>query len=440
MENKTEQRIGVIGLGYVGLTLALCIAECGFRVSGFDKSKKVIKIIKKGEMPFYEAGLKHLLKKYLGQRFIVTDNFTGKNVCDTYIIAVGSPLNKKNKPDLHDLKDVAEDLGIILKRGDSVILRSTVPIGATRNFIIPILEEKSGLKAGDDFFVSFAPERTVSGCALEELRTLPQVIGEIDKKNAGSAARIFSSMTDTIVMVDSLEEAEIVKLINNTYRDVTFGFANEVALIAQRWGMDGKKVIEAANHGYRRGGIPLPSPGVGGYCLTKDPFIFIESAKSKGYDPLLFKHARNTSDKMIDFISEHTLSFLKNYKNHKRDPKILILGVAFKGNPATSDVRWSTSISLIKNLQNASYNNIFAFDPVVRRDDILIHNIKHVVDIKKGFVDTDVILVGNNHSYFKEMEIKKMLSLTSKPVLLFDSWGLFDKELSELKDVYYKRL
>src|SRR3989344_2926917 len=376
MENKTEQRIGVIGLGYVGLTLALCLAECGFRVSGFDKSKKVIKIIKKGEMPFYEAGLKHLLKKYLGQRFIVTDNFTGKNVCDTYIIAVGSPLNKKNKPDLHDLKDVAEDLGIILKRGDSVILRSTVPIGATRNFIIPILEEKSGLKAGDDFFVSFAPERTVSGCALEDLRTLPQVIGEIDKKNAG----------------------------------------------------------------YRRGGIPLPSPGVGGYCLTKDPFIFIESAKSKGYDPLLFKHARNTSDKMIDFISEHTLSFLKNYKNHKRDPKILILGVAFKGNPATSDVRWSTSISLIKNLQNASYNNIFAFDPVVRRDDILIHNIKHVVDIKKGFVDTDVILVGNNHSYFKEMEIKKMLSLTSKPVLLFDSWGLFDKELSELKDVYYKRL
>ena len=271
------KQIGVVGLGYVGLTLALTLADLGFKIRGFDSSSAVRKSLSKGKPHFFEDGLKELLKDHFNKNFRLVKNFSGVNNCDVYFVAVGTPLDKNNKPDLKYLKNAAEKLGKVLKRDDAIILRSTVPVGTTRNFIVPILEKESGLKAGEEFFVAFAPERTIEGKALEELRNLPQVIGGLNQSSADLAANIFRHLTHSTVLVDSLEEAEIVKLINNSYRDVTFSFANEVSLICHRFGIDTHRVIEAANRGYERSNVPLPSPGVGGACLEKDPFIFIES-------------------------------------------------------------------------------------------------------------------------------------------------------------------
>ena len=174
------------------------------------------------------------------------------------------------------------------------------------------------MKAGKDFYVAFAPERTVEGKALEELRRLPQVIGGTDRVSAEVAAHLFNSITSHSVIVDSLEEAEMVKLINNTYRDVTFAFANELSLVCKRWGIDTAKVIDAANRDYERSRVPMPSPGVGGYCLKKDPYIFIASARKKGYTPLLVSHARRVSDRMVSFIGETIFEFL--LRNKKSPP------------------------------------------------------------------------------------------------------------------------
>ncbi len=434
------KHVGVVGLGFVGLTLGLTLSDFGFTVRGTDKNKSVTGLIRSGKAPFFELGLPALLKDHLGKKFMVVDNFNRENNCEVYFIAVGTPLDKNNKPDLKYLGDASRNLGKLLKRGDSVILRSTVPVGTTRNFVAPLLEEHSGLKAGEDFFIAFAPERTVEGKALLELRQLPQIIGGINHQSADHAASIFGFMTKSTVLVDTLEEAEMVKLINNTYRDVTFGFANEVSLIAGKWGIDAKRVIEAANYGYERSSVPLPSPGVGGYCLEKDPYIFMESARAKGYEPQLIKHARRVSDMMVEHVADSVSSFLKS-STSKKNPKILALGVAFKGKPVTSDVRGSTAIKIIKKLQQENYNNIFGFDPAVSKENVLAHNMRYVKDLKAGFAKADVVFVGTNHPDFEALNIRQLLSLSERPVLLFDSWGLFNKEeVSKIKGVQYRRL
>lgn len=434
------RQIGILGLGYVGLTLALTLADLGFKAMGFDINAEVRKSLRSGKPHFFENGLARMLKDNLNKNFKVVDNFEREDNCDVYFIAVGTPLDKNNKPDLKYLADASNRVGKNLKSGDLVILRSTVPIGTTRNFVVPLLEKKSGLKAGKDFFVAFAPERTIEGKALEELRSLPQVIGGVDRVSADLAATIFSHMTHSTVLVDSLEEAEVVKLVNNTYRDVTFSFANELSLVCHRFGIDTHRVIEAANRGYERSNVPLPSPGVGGACLEKDPFIFVESAKTKNYEPLLTKHSRRVSELMIDFVANEVSEFIRKQKSVIRDPKILILGFAFKGRPATSDTRGSTTIKLV-NILKKEFRNIHVYDPVVKRSDILAHKVKHVTDIGAGFDKAHAVIVMNNNQAFEDLDIRSMLKFTAKPTFLFDTWGLYNKEeIKKVRGVEYKRL
>jgi len=442
--HQTDARfkhIGIIGLGYVGLTLGITLADLGFKVRGADKNKDIADGINKLKPHFFEAGLQDLLRDNLGKNFKIVKSFNGENNCDVYFVCVGTPLNKSNKPELKYLEDAMKMLGKVLKAGDTVILRSTVPVGATRTFVVPVLERVSGLKAGEGFLLAFAPERTIEGKALEELRKLPQVIGGINHKSAELASNIFGFMTSSTVLVDSLEEAEMVKLINNTYRDVTFGFANEVSLVAQRWGIDAKRVIEAANYGYERSRVPSPSPGVGGYCLEKDPFIFIESAKTKGYTPMLFKHAREVSVAMENFVVDSVLGFLKTHKKTEKKYKVLSLGLAFKGRPVTSDIRGSTAINILNKILKDPAVSVFGFDPAVRKEDVSRHKINYVKNLEAGLKGADAVLVLTNHPHFETLNLRKSLALARKPVFLFDTWGVLNKEeASKIKGVHYKRL
>ena len=432
------KHIGVVGLGYVGLTLALTLADLGFKSKGFDTNPVVIKNLKSGRPHFFENGLEGLLKDNLGKNFEVVDNFEGTNKCDIYFIAVGTPLNNKKKPNLDFLKKASEKIGKILKNGDAVILRSTVPVGTTRSVVIPILEKYSKLKAGDDFFIAFAPERTIEGKALEELKKLPQVIGGVNWASADLASNIFSHMTHSVVLVDSLEEAEMVKLINNTYRDVVFSFANEVSLVSRKFGISARKVIEAANRGYDRSNVPMPSPGVGGACLEKDPFIFMDSASKKGYNPLLARDSRKISELIVNAVSEDILKFIKakNIKN----PSVLIMGFAFKGKPVTSDVRGSTSIHLVNKIKS-KIQDIRVFDPVVSEKDIVKYGARNIRNIKDGFKNVDAVVVMNNNQSFESIDIREMLKLAKKPCLLLDCWGLYNKEeVEKVGGVIYQSL
>ena len=435
------KHIAVVGLGYVGLTLGLTLADLGFKVKAFDVNKAVMDSVKRAKPHFYEQGLDRLLNDHLNKNFLLVNNFEGENNADVYFVAVGTPLDANSKPSLHYLEKAVAHIGGVLKHGDTVVLRSTVPLGTTRNCVIPILEKESGMRAGDDFLVAFAPERTIEGKALEELRNLPQVIGGISHASCDLVASIFNFMSNSTILVDSLEAAEMVKLVNNTYRDVTFAFANEVALISRQWGIDTKQVIEAANYGYERGRVPMPSPGVGGYCLEKDPFIFIESAKLKGYEPLLARDARQVSNAMVDFVADDIISFLKQEKASVKNPKIALLGFAFKGKPVTSDVRGSTTVILTKKLQQSGYTNIHGYDAAARREDIVIHKVKHTPKVEQGFKDADAVVVMNNHLDFETLDIRGLLAKAKNPVLFFDTWSLYDAdEVKKVKGVQYRRI
>jgi nucleotide sugar dehydrogenase len=434
------KRIGVVGLGYVGLTLALTFADLGFSVNGVDISPAVVKSLRTGTPHFFEQGLSKLLKDHIGKRFNVVDNFDGENACDVYFITVGTPIGKDGLPSLDFIRTASDFVGRQLKRGDLVVFRSTVPMGTTRNTAVPILEKRSGLTAGDGFLLAFAPERTIEGKALEELRHLPQVVGGFNHASAELTSNIFSFMTKSIVLVDSLEEAEMVKLVNNTYRAVTFTFANELSLIAKRWGLDTRRVIHAANFGYERSKVPLPSPGVGGYCLEKDPAIFLHSAKTKGYEPILFKHTTTLSNRMLDHIADEILVFLKKGKIKPEKAHVSILGFAFKGTPATSDVRGSTTYGLIERLKARKVKHIHGYDPYVRKSDIdpvAAYLLRPDEAIKKSHV----VVVMNNNPHFAELDMRSYLEVMSRPVFLVDTWGLYDTEdIGKLAHVTHYRL
>lgn len=432
------KHIGVVGLGYVGLTLALVLADHGFQVRGMDADPRVRNFLRRGRPHFYEAGLGELLRDHLRGNFEVVGNFD-PGECDMYVIAVGTPIDGKNVPQTRALEQASSAVGRVLKQGDAVILRSTVPVGTTRGVVVTILEKISGLVAGRDFYVAFAPERTAEGKALEELRRLPQVIGGIDRVSAEVAMNVFNSFTSHSIIVATLEEAEMVKLINNTYRDVTFAFSNELALLCSRWGIDTTRVIEAANRDYERGRVPLPSPGVGGYCLKKDPFIYIASGREKGMVPHLALRARRVSEEMVEFFARRTNTFLRE-QGRTAAAKICFIGVAFKGDPVTSDVRGSTTLDLAAALKSRR-RRLVGYDPAVDPADLTGSDIRMARDVRAAVRGADVVAVMNNNPAFKTLPLRRLLSSARHPAFFIDAWGLYPpEEISKVKGITYFRL
>ena len=433
-----SKKICVVGLGFVGLTLALSLADVGFKVIGVDSDKSIIANLRRGKPHIHEIGLDSLLRFHIGKNLLVSQNYD-KTDCDVYIICVQTPLGPNEKPNVKHLSSAVKYVSKLLKKGDLVINRSTVPVGTTRNLVIDILQKYSKMKAGNDFFLAMAPERTVAGKALQELKELPQIIGGINEDSSSIASNIFQNLTPTIVNVDQPEQAEFIKLIDNTYRDVTFGFSNELALMSSKFGFNSSEIIKAANEGYSRNNIPIPSPGVGGICLKKDPYFFINSAKNEGYSPKLASAARQINESMVD----HIIRQIKNYSNKNGKKlstlKIFIIGFAFKGEPETSDVRQSTAIDLVGKISKFN-NNIWGYDPVVQKAIMSKIDIRNT-NIKNGFKNADVVIIMNNHNSYLKLDIYSLINTMKKPSYLFDGWSMFNnKSLDDIDTLTYATL
>lgn len=439
MSALLDKKIGILGLGHVGLTLGLTLAEAGFSVEGYDIKDEVRRKLTKGEAHFSEEGLNELLAKHLGKKFIVVDEFQ-KGSCDVYLITVGTPLKEDLTPDYSFIDSAAQTLGPLVKKGDLIILRSTVPLGTTRDHFLPKLEKLSGHARGE-LLVAFAPERTIEGDALRELTTLPQIVGGIDEASLALARDIFATLTSHVVELPSLEEAEIVKLINNAYRETVFSFANEVSLIARSWGLNTKRVIRAANEGYPRSNVPLPSPGVGGYCLTKDGLLLSRSGKERGEAPLIVTQTRAVSTRMIDSIAREVKAFLDRAHPGKKDAVIGILGFAFKGKPYTSDMRGSMTTGILKRFETPkSTYRVIGFDPHVTRERIEGAGVEARDSVEAILKESDVVLIMNNNTAFENLPLG-ILAERREPVLVYDTWGLNDEEgFAQLPDVTYHTL
>jgi UDP-N-acetyl-D-mannosaminuronic acid dehydrogenase len=432
------KKIAVYGMGYVGLTLALTLAESTKNVFGVDVNPGLVKNLNEGQPPFFENGLSPLLEHCQKEKFIEFKLDSSAFDADIFIIAVGTPVDKNGNIIYSYLESAGENIGKKLKQGSLIICRSTVPLGTTRNVLIPSLEKMSGLKAGKDFHVAFAPERTVEGNALKELRTLPQVIGGFTKQCAKITAKIFEIINPTIVHVESLEAAEMVKLINNTFRDTVFSFANDISLLCDEHNINAFDLIKAANEGYPRNPIPLPSPGVGGICLVKDPYLFENSKKT---DRASFGSiSRKINERMPRYVFEKFLQFEKT-KNLKIK-SVLVVGLAFKGLPETSDTRFSPAVELAAFLKEHGVK-LYAYDAVVPPEDIKALGMEPVT-IENGIKTSDAVFFMNNHPNHKKFDFYKSLAAKStagQEFLFFDGWNQFNRnDIESIRGITFSTL
>ncbi|MFX1394600.1 MAG: nucleotide sugar dehydrogenase [Promethearchaeota archaeon] len=433
-----HQNVCIIGMGFVGLTLAVSLADIGFKVLGVDNNEDVLDVILSGDPHFHEKNLDYLLKRNLNKNLFVSKEITSDDN-DIYVISVGTPVGENNEANLDSVKKVSSMIGQHIKEGDIVILRSTVPVTTCRNVVLPILEKESNLTCGVDFHLVFAPERTIEGKALEELKNLPQIIGGYSRECVDIASNFFRYLSPHIIAVESLEEAEMIKLVNNSFRDLSFAFANELVYICDNFNLDATKIIKDASEGYPRNKLPLPG-FVGGYCLKKDPYIYAKSAQQKKVLSNLALISRKINEQLPYYVIEKILDFAQKFKKNSDNCKIFIIGFAFKGVPETSDMRNSCTLDIIELLRKNNFRNIHGFDPVVDGNDIEDLGVK-LCSYEEGFVNTDIVIIMNNHPLYRQLDIVSLLEKANKNCLFIDSWAIFKpKEILKVDGIFYQGL
>ena len=428
-----EKTIAVYGMGFVGLTLACTFANAGLSVVGVDTNETVLAKLKTNQPTFYEKGLESLLLSLAESNPLKLTSRAGEYTADIHIVSVGTPVGKDKLPDMGMIRTIAKTISGVLKRGDLVVLRSTVPVGTTRKEVLPVLES-GGLVTGRDFFLAFAPERTAEGNALEELRVLPQIVGGFDAASVEMTARLFGEITNTIVEVGSLEAAEMVKLMNNTFRDLVFSFANEVAFLCDDFNADAFRLIQAANEGYPRNPIPLPSPGVGGLCLSKDSYLYSNPQAGTSLKPTLGKASRAINGQGAAYVLAKLNKFAARHGLDVKAMKILLVGLAFKGMPETSDYRGSVALELIQSLEKST---LTIKDFVISEADIKVLGHTPAGDLADAARGADAILVMNNHYLNNKFNVVQALQGRKRPTLLFDGWHMFNRRELEGMGITY---
>ena len=315
--------VGVVGMGYVGLTMAVALARKGFTVHGVDASPAVLAALSEGRAHLFEPGVEEGLAAFRGERLHVGRELPPDGV-DAVMICVSTPTSPvTHAPELENLRAAARHVAARCGPDTLVIVRSTVPVGASRSVVLPELTGRWGARVR----LAFAPERTIQGQALRELEELPQVVGGVDAASRDAAAALFSRVTRRIVPVGSLEAAELVKLVNNCHTDLIYSYGNEVALMAERWGLDPLEVIRAANLDYPR--PDLAKPGyVGGGCLSKDPYILMSAARAVGYTPWLVGQARGLNEHLPLRVAERIVALIREARGSAEGARLAVMGWA----------------------------------------------------------------------------------------------------------------
>jgi UDP-N-acetyl-D-mannosaminuronic acid dehydrogenase len=432
---KAKYGVGIVGLGFVGLTLATVLAEAGSRVIGIEKRPELVELTNNGAPHFTETGLAGALAGVVKSgRLVAVDQFDDSFSCDTYIITVGTPLSSAGVARLDMIEAATRGIAENMHDGALVILRSTVKVGTTRDVVSPILAA-----SGKRFDIAMCPERTLEGKALQELRELPQIVGADDPVVADRAAAVFRKLTNSIVLVSDLETAEIIKLVGNTFRDLRFAFANEVARICDAFGVSAHEVISSGKLGYERTNIPVPGL-VGGPCLEKDPHILMESARTRGIDLEITAASRHVNERQ----PEETVRFISSEiaKRNLRSPlRINVVGMAFKGMPETSDLRGSMAIKVLDALKKAHPDaEIGVYDPVTSPDVLAAEfpDERTFARFGDAVSGASVVVIANNHPSFATISPRTLSEFMSLDGFVFDYWNHFSHlPASELGDSYF---
>ncbi|MCK4257771.1 MAG: nucleotide sugar dehydrogenase [Halanaerobiales bacterium] len=355
--------VAVIGLGYVGLPLAVEKAKAGYKTIGFDVQESKVKLVNEGHNyigDVVDSELEDIVKQ--GLLYATTDFSIVRDV-DFIAICVPTPLDEYQQPDISYVKTSTEEISKFLKKGSIVVLESTTYPGTTEELLLPILEEGSGLKCGEDFYLAFSPERVDPGNLIYKTKNTPKVVGGLGKDATEIAAAMYRNVLDgDIFEVSSPKVAEMEKILENTYRNINIGLANEMAIICNKMGINVWEVIEAAKtkpYGFQ---AFYPGPGLGGHCIPLDPYYLTWKAREYEYHTRLIETSGEINNYMPEYVLERSTKILNKFKKPLNGSKILILGVAYKQD--IDDYRESPALKVIENFEREGCIVDF-YDPFV---------------------------------------------------------------------------
>lgn len=380
-------KISVVGLGKAGLPLAAVIADSDIEVIGLDIDQTKIETLKRKENPIpEEKGLKEIIEKRVNNNFEVTSNpkyaITKAN---THIVIVPLFIDDAKKADFSILEKAFSDIGKYLKKGDLVVLETTVPVGTTENLIKKILEEESGLTCGKEFYLAYSPERIMTGYSISRYKEFPKIVGGVDEESTNKAFETYSKFCNKVEKVKDAKTAELIKISEGIYRDVNIAIANELLKVCDHYGIDFWEMKEKTNHQF----CNIHEPGsVGGHCIPVYPWFLINELNVP-----LIQASRKINDDILEF-------YLSKVKEIKKSGKVGIIGLSYRN--GVKEKAYTRSIPFIKLLKEEGYE-VYGLDPLYTKEEI---KNEFNVDIIETFEDLDVIVIFNKLSEYNN-EIQK---------------------------------
>ena len=412
------EKIVVVGMGYVGIPVAVEFAKKGFDVIGINRSRPKVDLINKGICPIEgdEPRLADLLKEVVENgRLKATQDYSVIKNANVIIVAVQTPFGDK-KPEYSSLENALENIGKYLQKNQLVIIESTIAPGTMNKVVKPILERKSGLKAGKDFILGNCPERVMPGKLLYNIENLDRVVGGIDEKTREKMIEIYSHIVKGNLYPTDCLTAEVVKTAENAYRDVQIAFANELALICEKLGINVYEVRELVNKCPYRD-VHIPGAGVGGHCLPKDSLLLNYGAED--FEAKLMLLARKINDSM----PYHVVDLVKKVLGNVKGKKIAVLGLAYLAN--SDDTRNTPALPIIKGLEKLGAN-VIVHDPYVKSyEKITLTN-----DLNDALKDADCVVIVTAHKQYYEIDLEKTKKLMKTPCIV-DGRNVFSKEKAE---------
>jgi UDP-N-acetyl-D-galactosamine dehydrogenase len=431
---EKKEKISVVGLGYVGMPIAVAFAK-RVNVIGFDLNNKKIDLYKSGIDPTNEVGDDEIKKTTVE----FTADETKLREAKFHIVAVPTPINSDKTPDLSPVEGASRIVGRNLTVGSIVVYESTVYPGVTEDVCVPILEKESGLKCGVDFKIGYSPERINPGDKVHRLENIIKIVSGMDEESLDEISKVYELVIEVGVhRAGSIKVAEAAKVVENSQRDINIAFMNELAMVFDRMGIDTKEVVEAMNTKWNALGF---TPGlVGGHCIGVDPYYFVYEAEKLGYHSQIVLSGRKINDGMGKFVADAIIKKLILANKVVRQAKVVILGITFKEN--TPDTRNSKVVDIIDSLRD------YGIEPIVVDPEADADEAKHEYDIEltdiKEVQDADCLVLAVAHETFKQMCWSDIDSLygdfDNNDKVLIDVKSILDRKEIEEKGYSYWRL
>jgi UDP-N-acetyl-D-mannosaminuronic acid dehydrogenase len=424
-----NEKVAVVGIGYVGLPLACVLAESGFRTTGIDVDQNRVDTINSGISPIVgdEPGLPELLKKVISDGSLKASVKTEElATCDAIFVCVDTPIGPDKRPKLDILRSAVTTVSRSMRKGVLVSIESTLPPGTMMSTVIPILEKNSGLRVGKDFLLCHCPERVMPGKLLNNMRKVERVLGGYDSESIKRGAYFYSRIVQAEIHPSDLLSAEISKTTENAYRDVQIAFANEVALLCEKLGADAFEVRRLVNTCPFRE-MHIPGAGVGGHCLPKDSWLLLSGVP--GNDAKVIPDARAVNEFMPHHLGELAKEAMLKAKVSATRPKVAVMGLAFLRD--SDDVRESPALKVIDDLESGY--ELIVHDPFVKAG----YKAQLTRDLEAALKDADCAIFVTDHTAYRTLDLQKVKKLMRTPAIV-DGRNLFNQNDAERKGLVYR--